>query len=184
MPTLANKRHEKFARAIASGMPAATAYRRHIARSRDGRHIYENACHLKNRVFTRIRIAELREKLEAASEDAFISSKKELMVFLTRIIRTTPAELEADQDLVQEARTASNDGGTMTTIKMLSKLDAANLLAKLAGYFSPERVEHSLTHTLELSPALRMLEAARMPAVHALDAGEPSDTPADEWQPV
>lgn len=78
-------------------------------------------------------IKNLNDRLDTTA----IASKQECMEFLTQVIRTPIEAVGEDSPLAQESIT-TRDG---VRFKMPSKLDAVRELARMAGYYEPERVE-------------------------------------------
>lgn len=85
MPVLKNQKHERFAQAVAMGMPAAEAYRRHVARNPDSIGAEQNGYLVANRNDVAIRIQELREKVAAKVEAKFDMTKEKWLDELRQI---------------------------------------------------------------------------------------------------
>lgn len=72
MPVLKNQKHERFAQAVAMGMSAAEAYRRHVARKNTASTSIEtDGPALARESQVSLRISELREKVAAKVEAKF-----------------------------------------------------------------------------------------------------------------
>jgi hypothetical protein len=123
MPILDNPRHEKFCQAVASGMKGAGAYR--AAYGKDVISARQRSCELlKDRDISE-RIAELLG--QSASEAIWTGAQ--IREYLTKALTTPLSEVDATSTLCQaEKRTEG-----MHEIKMIPKLGAAELLAKLNG---------------------------------------------------
>lgn len=85
MPVLKNQKHERFAQAVAMGMSAAEAYRRHVARNPDSIGAEQNGYLVANRNDVAIRIQELREKVAAKVEAKFDMTKEKWLDELRQI---------------------------------------------------------------------------------------------------
>jgi phage terminase small subunit len=66
--------------------------------------------------------------------------KWEAVAHLTRVIKTPIGEVDEKSDLAQEFQ-VSEFG---TRIKMMSKMDAFEKLAKMLGWYEPDKVEHTV----------------------------------------
>lgn len=73
MPALKNQKHEAFAQAVALGMPASQAYRKHVAEDPNGDplSIDPRASKLANDDKVKARIAELRGRVAEAADKKF-----------------------------------------------------------------------------------------------------------------
>lgn len=87
MPVLKNQKHERFAQAVAMGMSAAEAYRRHVAREKDADSLSIDpaASKLSNCDKVSARISELREKVAAKVESKFDMTKEKWLDELRQI---------------------------------------------------------------------------------------------------
>ena len=141
MAILRNQRWESFARHVASGMSQAEAWRVDRPNSRaSSKTSHERASQLAARPEVRERIAELAK----AAESRAVASSRELQEFLTRVIRTPVGAVNSLSDLAQEVESI---GRKSRRIKMPSKLDAIDRLAKLLGYYVAERMEQTVRVT-------------------------------------
>lgn len=125
MPVLKNQKHERFAQAVAMGMSAAEAYRRHVARSPDSIGAEQNGYLLVNRNDIAIRIQELREKVAAKVEAKF-----EL---------TRDKWLEKLGEIARDAHTSGDYSAATGALKEVGKA---------ADFYAPEKVEVSGSVTL------------------------------------
>jgi len=122
MSALKNPKHEAFAQSVALNMPAAQAYRAHIAEDPDGSplSIDPRASKLANDSKVKARIEELRAKVAAKADRKFDLSKEAWLERLARIA----ASAEESEDF--SAATG-----------------ALREIGKGAGHYAPEKVEHS-----------------------------------------
>jgi len=122
MPALKNPKHEKFAQAVALNMPAAQAYREHVASDPSGPalSIDPAASKLANDNKVATRIEELRNKIAVKAEKKFDMSKDKWLERLARIAAS--AEEVAD---------------------FSAATGALREIGKGAGHYAPEKVEHS-----------------------------------------
>ena len=82
-------------------------------------------------------VRERAEKDHVAAVEADVLTARERREFLARAVRTPVAQLTEDSDLVQEKTTRFTKGGEeIVTVRGVSKLDALELDAKLAGDLS------------------------------------------------
>ena len=128
MPALKNPKWEKFAQAVALNVPAAKAYRDHVASDPDGPSLSIDPAASKlandNKVATRI--AELRENVGKSAEKKFNLTKE--------------AWLEELRDIATEARQAED---------FSAATGALTQIGKAAAYYAPEEVKHSGSIGLE-----------------------------------
>ncbi len=142
MSALKNKRWEAFARHVASGMTHADAWRKGRPKSTaTPKSVHESASKLAARPEVRARIDELTK----AAESRAVASSRELQEYLTRVIRTPIGAVNARSDLAQEVESMGR--GRSRKVKMPGKLEAIDRLAKLLGYYVPERHEQTVCLT-------------------------------------
>lgn len=125
MPVLDNPRHEKFCRAVAKGMKGCDAYR----------HAYGNKVKsprsgasdlLKDNPDISERVKELMQD----QADGDIITQRELLEYLTKAIMTPIEQIDANNPLCQSMKFSQLG----QELKMVSKLGAADLLAKMRGW--------------------------------------------------
>ena len=99
---------------------------------------YKSRTNIPERVQTYVNMIRARaDKEQAAAVEADVLSARERREFLARAVRTPIAHLTEDSDLVQEKTTRFTKGGEeIVTVRGVSKLDALELDAKLAGDLS------------------------------------------------
>lgn len=86
MPVLKNQKHERFAQAVAMGMSAAEAYRRHVSRGNCSDRTAEvNGSNLALNTEAKLRIAELRNKVAEKVEAKFDMTKEKWLDELRQI---------------------------------------------------------------------------------------------------
>ena len=141
MPVLKNIRHEKFAIAMAQGSTAIDAYT--IAGYSPDR---GGACNLSAKPSVRARIEELRE---AAASEAVLTLA-EAQQFLSRVVKTPIGKVDEMSELAQEVRYDE----TGRTIKMPRKLEAITQLAKINGWYAPEKSESTINLPTGIEEAL------------------------------
>lgn len=120
MPALKNIKYEAFAQAVALNMPAAQAYRAHVAEDPDGSplSIDPRASKLANEVKVKARIEELRAKVAERADKKFDMTKEKWLERLARIA----ASAEESEDF--SAATG-----------------ALREIGKGAAFYAPEKVE-------------------------------------------
>lgn len=126
MPVLKNQKHERFAQAVAMGMSAAEAYRRHVARKNTASTSIEtDGPALARESQVSLRISELREKVAAKVEAKF-----EL---------TRDKWLEKLGEIARDAHTSGDFSAATGALKEVGKA---------ADFYAPEKVEVSGSVTL------------------------------------
>ena len=150
MRTLNNPRHERFAQLVAEGRTQADAYRDAFPLSRKWKDsaIHPKASHLSDKVGTRVR--ELQEELAKRS----VIQKEEVVKFLSDVVRTPIGEVGPDSPLAQAYE--SGKGGVR--VSFVSKLAAIEQLAKLLGWYAPQKVEQEVRFAPDEAVAARIGE--------------------------
>jgi phage terminase small subunit len=145
MTTLKNAKHELFAQALAAGASAVDAYKAAGYKVDRGA-----ASRLSANVSIRARVAELQK--EAA--DKLVMSLEEALQYAANVVRAAVGTVDEKSALAQEVTrdilTGGPDGdGEGVTIrekiKLPCKLKALDLIAKLKGWYAPEKKEVALT---------------------------------------
>ena len=122
MRVLQNNRHERFCQLVASGKSQSDAYRQVYPKSKGWKEdaVHVRASELAGKVSVRGRVTELKE----AGATKAVMNKVEACILLSKITRSP-----------------DGDGGGMA-----SRLAAIGLLAKLLGWYEPEK--HDVTHRI------------------------------------
>ena len=128
MPALKNPAYEAFAQDVALNMPAAQAYRKHVAEDPNGDPISidPRASKLANDGKVKARIAELRAKVAERAEKKFDMTKE--------------SWLEELREIATEARQAED---------FSAATGALSQIGKAAAFYAPEEVKHSGSIGLE-----------------------------------
>ena len=144
MPVLENVKHEAFAEAVAEGASATRAYRDNVAEkdSLTGTCMV-NASKLMSEAKVAQRVAELRKDFAEVLEAKLGVRRETVARLLLEIIETPICEVKESHPLCQEYSETPGMNGTSYRYKMPSKADAAKELCKLAGWYAPEKIEHS-----------------------------------------
>lgn len=154
MPALKNQKHEAFAQAVAEGMSGAGAYRATIAEpGTKTEACISAASRLLADDNVSLRVAELRMSFREVLEKKLGVRQETIARFLVSVMET-PGEEVANtpySPLVQEIKRSrkvvgrGEDAEEWETeqVKMPTKMDAAEKLNKMAGWYEPEKVEHS-----------------------------------------
>lgn len=100
------------------------------------------------------------DELNAKLDKKTILTKKERMEWLTRLIVTSPGEVDSNSELCQEYR--MDDAGNVIC-KMPSKLGAIAELNKMDGAYEPERTETKVSFGDEIMDALSSLRGEVLP---------------------
>lgn len=134
---LKNRKHERFARAIALGeLTAAEAYRATVSDKGTKKTSHENASKLvtDTKVGPRIKwfIERANEKLKDEAEGVVMSVIEKRM-FLAEVVRTAAGEVDRSSKLCQEWSETRGEGSTSQRLKMPDKLKAIQIDNDLAG---------------------------------------------------
>ena len=89
------------------------------------------------------RVDELRVIQGKIIEKKFGMSREEMIAFLVDAVKTPVGEANETHHLCQEYTETTGPNGTSHKYKMVTKLDAAEKLIKMAGWYAPEKIEHS-----------------------------------------
>ncbi len=131
MPVLDNQRHERFAQLVATkGKNDLQAYQEAFECD------YEAAQSSAYRMRENVGILNRIKQLQEAAAGKSVLSLAEKRAFLAQVVRTPIGEVDERSTLAQSLK-VSKDGDR--EIKMVGKLEALTLDAKLAG----ELVQHS-----------------------------------------
>lgn len=149
MPQLDNPRHEKFARNLANGMTGAAAYR--DAYQQPGKVLRSARSMASDLLRDNPDISERVRDIQGRKLTGDIMTQQELLRWLTKGVVTQPETLDASSNLVQSVETLENG---KVRLKMIDKMRAAELLAKLAGY-QIDRIEIADTTPREPLTVLR-----------------------------
>lgn len=147
---LKNSRHERFAVLVANGKTQADAYRE-VYPNQAGQKastLATNACRLHTKVLPRIR--ELQQK---AANKAGIT-RDELVEIMAEIVRTPGDAIPAGSRIVQEVRA----GKFGSTVVIPSKVQAADFIAKVLGFYAPQKVENEHRFSPDEAVAARIGE--------------------------
>ena len=124
------------------GMSATQAYRVHVSEGRCSTETaMANGCALLAKL--RLRVDELRKKASEKAEEKFGVTVETLIRFHLDVIETPIQEIDGNNRLAQEHKTGK-DG---VTIKSVSKATSAVELAKLCGWYAPEKSEVIVAET-------------------------------------
>ena len=133
MDTLKNARHERFAQLLVEGRSQADAFREVCPGSRrwNDDSVHEKASKLAAKVRPRV------ATLQNAGVSKTILTRNELASYLSRVIVTPVGEVGPDSPLVQTFEA----GASGVRVCMVSKIAACAQLAKLMGWYTPEKIE-------------------------------------------
>ena len=145
MQTLKNTRHERFCQLVAAGGEKTEAFCQVYPRARN----WKPKCRWNRSSAMAAKLADRIRELQAVSARETIATRTEIAEFLTRIIRTPIAQLDVASPLAQEQDAKAG------RFKMPSKLEAADKLAKLMGYYEQEKPEQ----TFHFKPDAAVFEA-------------------------
>lgn len=152
-----NPRQRRFAEAFVGGLSASRAYQ--AAGYKAEGHAAESAA---SKLLRRSDVAEfvltLREEAHAASKMA----REELVRYLSEVILTPIGEVDESSPLVQEMTTQTRaDQILITSLKMVSKIEAARQLCLICGWHTPQAVSRGVDERLaEIVKVIRAKGAA------------------------
>ena len=136
-----NERQERFAQLVASAVPFGRAYEQ-AGYSASGDIADKAGSRLAKKVEVEARIAELRaENAKLAS-----LSRAEAIDFLCEVVKKPIGEVTTESRLAQEYQEPGEHSGGK--IKMPGKIDAIRELAKICGWYAPEKQEISASDSL------------------------------------
>ena len=151
MTALDNPKWEAFAQDVAKGTGPTAAYRKHVARGKcsDGTATTEGSKLAKNPDVA-LRISGLKGVISKKLGEKFDWDADKALTWLVSILETPVGSINENHPLCQEVRRGMNG----TTIKMPGKIDAARLMAQMAGWLAPEKREVAISLTPEAEQAL------------------------------
>lgn len=132
---LKNSRHEKFAVLVASGKTQADAYREVFPGSRKWK---DSAVHVKGSELAgkvKGRISELQAKVA----DAAVVDRATALTVLSEILLKCPDDVTGKARFAQEMTIDPLTG--KVTIRLPSKIAAFDALAKVFGWYAPQKVD-------------------------------------------
>jgi phage terminase small subunit len=139
-----NDRQRKFCELIVAGQTGKAAYFEAFPRCRSEKTAEtESSKLLKNPKIEKF-IEALRWEVGEKAKSDLVADKKELLEFLTKIIRTAPGNIDEEDPLCQSFKNTPE----VREIKLPCKLRSVEQLAKLLGFYAPEKVEHEAGDTL------------------------------------
>ena len=147
MDTLKNARHERFAQLLAEGQSQADAYRVVYPASRHWKadSLHQRASKVHAKVLPRVR------EMQLAGVSKTILTRNELAAYLSRVIVTPVGEVGRDSPLAQSFEAGVNG----VRVCMVSKIAACEQLAKLMGWYAPDRADI----TFQFKPDANVYEA-------------------------
>src|SRR5258708_3947902 len=121
---LANSRHEAFAQEVASGKSGTEAYE--AVYGVRGRNVATAA---GSRLLRDPKVAARVKSFQTAAAQGVVADLHEIQAFLTRVMRTPVADVDASSDLCERRRDTAHG----TDLFMPNKRGCVELLAKLQG---------------------------------------------------
>lgn len=128
-----NPRQRKFVELFTGGLEPTEAY---VAAGYSPKGASGAACKLQAIASVKDAIAVERARLRKASQ----MSKDDALDWLAGVVRTPVGEVDGKSVYAQEVQ-VSEFG---TKIKMAGKMEAIEKLAKMLGWYEPEKVEHTV----------------------------------------
>ena len=136
-----NERQERFCELVASGMAQGRAYEQ-AGYDATGTVADKAASRLATNVEVANRIAELRTENRRLSS----MTRAEAIDFLCEVVGKPIGEIDTSSRLAQEYQEPGEHSGGK--IKMPGKIDAIRELAKICGWYAPEKQEISASDSL------------------------------------
>lgn len=133
-----NERQERFCQLVVSGRPHGRAYEEAGYKAKGASADAQAARMIRNDK-VKARIAELMKENASGCR----LTREQAMSFLCDIIETPVGDIDPQHKLAQEYREPGETTGGM--IKMPAKLDAFKELAKMCGWYEPEKIQHGVT---------------------------------------
>lgn len=152
MPALKNPKHEAFAQGLAEGMSGCASYREHVAEPGAlTTTCMCNASQLLADPKVSQRVKELRTNFRDVLENKLGVKQETIARFLVSVLDTPVEEVAENSPLAQEIKRSRKFVGRgedaeeweVEQIKTPSKMEAAEKLNKMAGWYEPEKQEHS-----------------------------------------
>lgn len=152
---LKNARHEKFAVLVASGKTQADAYR--VAypvsvRWKD-KSVHEKASKLVAKVRPRI------NELQAKVAEAAVVDRATVLSVMSEIVTKAPDDVTGSARFAQEMTVDPLTG--KVTVRLPSKIAAADFLAKVLGWYAPQKVESDVRFLPDGPVFERLKQAAK-----------------------
>ena len=139
---LRNARHEAFAQEVAGGASAAEAYRGVYVSAKRPTAETEGPKLLRDPQVS-LRVTALQSVAAAVIAKRWEMTREEVAQYLIEIIQTPIGEVNETHRLCQEYSETTGANGTQHRYKMPAKLDAVEKLIKMAGWYAPQKIEHS-----------------------------------------
>ena len=143
---LLSPKHEQFAQSVAGGASAAQAYRETYPNA--GTSTAETSGpELLRKPQVALRVNKLKGIQEEIITEEFQVSREDMVRYLYDVMTTPVGEIDSDHILAQEltrsrrVRGRGEDGEEWETerIKMPGKMEAADKLIKMAGWYAPDK---------------------------------------------
>lgn len=159
MPVLKNAKHEAFAQAVAEGLSGCAAFRAHVAEEGTKTEAcMTGASRLMARDEVKLRVAELRTSFREVLEQKLGVRQETIGRFLVSVIDTPVEEVVPNSPLAQEIKRSRKVVGRgedaeeweVEQIKTPAKLDAVEKLAKMAGWYEPEKQEVKVSGSISI----------------------------------
>lgn len=154
MPVLDDARHEEFCLLIVTGHNATRAYLKAVtdqAKPCKVTSAMVEGCKMMAQTKIRQRIAEMREEFRDVAEEKFGVTKESIIRGHLEILETPLSEVDDSHPLCQElqrTRVVVGKGEEampweIEKVKLPSKSDSMKELARLGGYYEPDKLEVS-----------------------------------------
>lgn len=156
-------KHEAFAQKVAAGSSAGEAYREVYTTASKATAETEGPKLLRNPQIA-LRVEELKAAQRAALTEDFKVSRGEVIHYLLEVMNTPVGHIDPNHRLCQEWTEEKIQMGeavkTRTKVKMPPKLEAVEKIIKMAGWYSPEKVQIGADAELKES-LLALLDSIR-----------------------
>lgn len=136
-----NERQERFCELVASGMAQGRAYEQ---AGYDAKGVVADKA--ASRLVTNVEISNRIEELRAENRRLSSMTRAQAIDFLCEVVGKPIGEIDPNSRLAQEYQEAGEHTGSK--IKMPGKIDAIRELAKMCGWYEPEKKEIGVTDEL------------------------------------
>lgn len=165
-------RHELFAQKVAKGMTAKQAYKEMQPDCTD-----ESAETLGPKLFRTVQVRDRVDYILGKAAQHVVMTKAEALAICVEILRTPIGEIDQNHPLAQEMTITETGEKVVTRVKLPSKLDALDKLAKICAWYAPEKFEGTIADATPEDVAARVQTKAlelhgKADAVRKVLAGE------------
>ena len=133
MPVLKNARHERFAQLVASGRTQADSYREVWPKSKRWK---DSSVHVRASLVA-AKVSQRVTEIQQASAAKAGITRDELVEFMAQVLRTPIGDV-TDKSPISERLRVTPSG---IEVFMPSKIAAADFIAKVLGFYAPQKFD-------------------------------------------